>query len=58
MIEMKIVMETVLGTLEVRPGVEGLESAQRRSIAVQPSHGTCVILRDRAHARRPVPAAA
>lgn len=56
MVELKIVMGTILETLEVRPDGHP-ELAARRNITVRPARGTRVVLRDRVRERALAPAA-
>ncbi len=49
MLEMKIVLRSVLGTLTLHPG-EGAEVARRRNITVRPSAGATAVLSDRSRA--------
>lgn len=58
MVELKIVVRAMLEALTIRPALETPEVAARRNIAVRPTHGTRVVLGDRAAARTRVPAAA
>jgi cytochrome P450 len=47
MLEMKVVLESLLGTCEVGDAGEGVEVAQRRNITVTPVRGARVVLAER-----------
>jgi cytochrome P450 len=47
MLEMGIVLRSVLGARELRPGGDGIELARRRNITIRPGRGARAILRER-----------
>jgi cytochrome P450 len=52
-LEMKIVLERVLGASSVQPATDGLELTRRRNITISPGRGARTVLRERAQAREP-----